>query len=420
MTDSSPSINPRGSLRPTRRALLRGGSGAVASLTSAVTLAACQSNGLGASPGSAPAPADAILAQPRFVRFRGARQAGIAEAPPPAALFVALDLAPQSTIESGRRLMSLLTDEIERMMSGRGGLGEQSPELLAAPTDLTITLGLGRSFFDTLGLGDRAPSWLRPLPAYPTIDRLREEISGGDLMLQICASDPLVVSHVAHRLVRQTAGLTRLRWQQDGFRSATPAPGPGQATRNLFGQVDGTINPVTTGPDDALIWHGADAPDWLRGGSSMVLRRIAMDVTAWDGVDRIARENAVGRRLSDGAPLTATSPDQPADLAKTDALGFTVINRAAHIRRAAAQVPVERILRRPYNYRGTDAKHEPEVGLLFVAFQADPAAQFAPLQQRLAEEDLLNIWTTPVGSAVFAIPRGAQPGETLAETLLAP
>ena len=35
----------------------------------------------------------------------------------------------------------------------------------------------------------------------------------------------------------------------------------------------------------------------------------------------------------------------------------------------------------------------------------------------LAEADLLNTWTTPVGSAVFAIPRGARPGEVLAQDL---
>lgn len=42
-----------------------------------------------------------------------------------------------------------------------------------------------------------------------------------------------------------------------------------------------------------------------------------------------------------------------------------------------------------------------------------------PVQQRLAEKDLLNIWTTPVGSAVFAILPGAREGEILGEALLA-
>ena len=46
--------------------------------------------------------------------------------------------------------------------------------------------------------------------------------------------------------------------------------------------------------------------------------------------------------------------------------------------------------------------------------------QFLPVQRRLAEADLLNLWTTPVGSAVFAVlPRAPLPGEILGEALLA-
>jgi dye decolorizing peroxidase len=41
------------------------------------------------------------------------------------------------------------------------------------------------------------------------------------------------------------------------------------------------------------------------------------------------------------------------------------------------------------------------------------------VQERLAQFDLLNQWTTPVGSATFAIARGVKPGEILAEELFA-
>jgi dye decolorizing peroxidase len=60
----------------------------------------------------------------------------------------------------------------------------------------------------------------------------------------------------------------------------------------------------------------------------------------------------------------------------------------------------------------------PDVGLLFAAYAADIGAQFVPIQQRLAEQDLLNTWTTPVGSAVFALPPGTQPGGWIGEPLL--
>ncbi len=45
-------------------------------------------------------------------------------------------------------------------------------------------------------------------------------------------------------------------------------------------------------------------------------------------------------------------------------------------------------------------------------------AQFVPLQRRLDELDLLNRWTTPVGSAVCAIPPGCAEGGYVGEQLL--
>ncbi|MFP3813568.1 Dyp-type peroxidase, partial [Bacillus sp. SIMBA_005] len=57
-------------------------------------------------------------------------------------------------------------------------------------------------------------------------------------------------------------------------------------------------------------------------------------------------------------------------------------------------------------------------GLLFVSFQADVDAQFVPIQDRLDQLDLLNEWTTPVGSAVFAVPPGCSDGGYIGETIL--
>jgi dye decolorizing peroxidase len=60
---------------------------------------------------------------------------------------------------------------------------------------------------------------------------------------------------------------------------------------------------------------------------------------------------------------------------------------------------------------------ELESGLLWTAYARDLTKQYLPVQKRLAEFDLLNQWTTPVGSAVFAIARGVEPGQILAEEL---
>ena len=346
--------------------------------------------------------------------FRGTHQAGVLEAPPPYAAFVALDLADGADRDAVRRLLTVWTDDIERLMAGRGTLTDLEPELAAVPASLTVTVGVGPR---VVGLaGAEAPDWLAPLPAFPQIDRLEDAWSDGDLLLQVCADSPTTVAHAGRRLTTAVADLATVRWVQRGFRE--PFEGPGVPMRNLLGQVDGTVQPDVTGLDADLLWVGDDGPAWLRGGSSVVVRRIGMRLDDWDRVDRASRENAVGRRLDTGAPVTGGTIDTAADLDATDELGFHVVDDAAHLRRAHATAPHERFLRRPYSYddgQGGDAGS----GLVFVAYQADPVRQFVPVQQRLAEMDLLNLWTVPVGSAVFAVLPGARDGEVLGEAMFA-
>ena len=77
------------------------------------------------------------------------------------------------------------------------------------------------------------------------------------------------------------------------------------------------------------------------------------------------------------------------------------------------------ILRRGYNFTdGSDGSGHLDAGLFFVAFVRDAHKQFVPMQQRLADLDLLNEWTTPIGSAVFAIPPGCAEGEFLGQSVL--
>jgi dye decolorizing peroxidase len=133
----------------------------------------------------------------------------------------------------------------------------------------------------------------------------------------------------------------------------------------------------------------------------------------------MTKEDSIGRRLSDGAPLTGGTEFTAPDYEAVDENGFLVIPPTAHMRLAHATAPSERILRRPYNYDdGVAADGTSDAGLIFVAYQADPAAQFVPIQERLAKSDVLNIWTTPIGSALFAVPGGVQPGEYIGQALL--
>jgi dye decolorizing peroxidase len=57
------------------------------------------------------------------------------------------------------------------------------------------------------------------------------------------------------------------------------------------------------------------------------------------------------------------------------------------------------------------------VGLIWTAYQTDIDKQYLPLQKRLESMDSLNSWTTPIGSAVFALARGVRPGEIIAQEL---
>ncbi len=348
--------------------------------------------------------------------FRGEHQAGIVEDPQPYAAFVAFTLPGRADRNALHRLLIVWTDDIERLMSGRGTLVDQEPELAAVTARLTVTLGVGPRVPNIAGAP--APEWLAPLPSFPTIDRLEKRWGQADLLLQICADSPTTVAHAQRRLITSAGDLAHLQWVQRGFREPF-AVADGVPMRNLLGQIDGTVQPDATGLDADLIWSGADAPAWLHGGSGLVLRRIAMDLDKWDRADRLSRENAIGRRLDTGAPITGHVLGDTPDLDAVDGLGFHVIDDAAHVRRAHG-IGVERFLRRPYSY---DDPPEGETvsnsGLLFAAFCANPLTQFLPVQRRLAEKDLLNLWTTPIGSAVFAILPGAREGEILGQGLVA-
>lgn len=240
-------------------------------------------------------------------------------------------------------------------------------------------------------------------------------------MLQVAAEDPLTVSHAVRMLLKDARAFTRVRWVQPGFRRSPGTVAPGTTMRNLFGQLDGSANAADgTEHFSRVVWI-RDGP--FAGGTSMVIRRIRMDLDGWDEVDRTAREQATGTRLDDGAPLSGGTEDSDADFEAVSVNGFPVIGEFSHMRRANGIDADEHqeIFRRPYNY---DIAPPPglgaisEAGQIFVSFQADLQAQFLPIQQRLDELDLLNQWTTPIGSAVFAIPPGCAEGEFLGQSVL--
>jgi dye decolorizing peroxidase len=417
LTDGSPPARPG----LTRRGLLGGLAVGVGGLAVGAAAGYAVASEPDAPPAATGADGSADALGSETVPFRGAHQAGIETPLQSSATVVALDLRVGVDRAALVRMMGLLTDDIERLASGRPALADPTPELAEVPARLTVTVGFGFGLLVAAGRSDQAPGWLvAGLPQF-SIDRLQDQWSGGDLLLQVSADDPVTVSHALRVLLTDADPFATVRWVQSGFhRPANTAP-QGITGRNLMGQVDGTVNPQPGTADFAsVVWiPEAAEPTWLAGGSSVVVRRIAMDLRTWGGMDVMAKEQAIGRHLADGAPLTGGTEFTAPDYEAVDENGFLVIPPTAHMRLAHASMPTERILRRPYNYDlGTAADGSPDAGLVFVAYQADPAAQFVPIQQRLDGADVLNVWTTPIGSALFAVPPGVAEGEYLGQTLL--
>ena len=347
------------------------------------------------------------------VPWRGLHQAGIDTVPPQAhSAFVGLNLRSRVGRAELIGILKVWTEDIGRLTAG-------APALALRPARLTITVGLGPGVFDAIGLPDRRPSWLAPLPAFE-IDRLEPEFTGGDLILQVCSDDPVTVAHAVRVLTKNVRSLVTIAWTQRGFRRARGTEQSGTTMRNLMGQVDGTVNPAAGSTDfDTLVWDdGSDQP-WMQHGTSMVLRRIRIEMDTWDELDRPGRELSVGRTLDTGAPLTGTSEFDEADFDATDRFGIPVIPPSSHIARARHTREDERIFRRAYNYDDPpDPGSVSNSGLLFASYQRDVLTQFLPIQQRLDEFDALNEWTTPIGSAVFAILPGVVEDGYLGQSLL--
>lgn len=286
---------------------------------------------------------------------------------------------------------------------------------------LTVTVGFGASLFDVrFGLADKMPKALVPFGGLPGEGDMKPDITGGDICVQACADDPQVVFHAIRNLTRIARGTAILRWSQLGFGRAS-ATGTGQTTpRNLFGFKDGTrnIHAEETAVLDADVWVGQETDQaWMRGGSFLVARKIAMIIESWDATELAEQERIFGRRKASGAPLSGgdefTRPDFAAKASvagrrEQSATTIPVIDARAHVRLAAPeQNNGVRILRRGYNY--TDGQDPTtgrlDAGLFFIAFQKD-VGQFRSLQTKLGTNDLLNEYITHIGGGTWACPPG--------------
>ncbi len=394
----------------TRRGFLTG-------TTATAALAAVGGLGVGAFGANAVANSNLdSFAAKRSINFFGNHQMGISEELQAVTNFVAFDIKPEVNREAVLRWMKLITDDIRRLSLGDPVLADPAPQLMLGPARFSAYVGFGYSLFEKLNLRELIPVGFVQLPSFK-IDKLEEKFSGGDVLIHIAADDPVVLAHGTRSLVRDSMPFASVRWVQSGFGHSPGMMPSGVTHRNLMGQVDGTANPAL-GSDDfnQVVWI-EDGPEWIKGGTLLVFRRIAMELDGWDQLGVPAKEEVIGRRISDGAPLTGEREEDTPDLAARHPNGLKVIPDFAHIRRAAP-TSGERIFRRPFSYSsGMTANGSADVGLLWTAYQRDITKQFLPIQQRLEELDLLNRWTTPIGSAEFAIPQGVMEGEVIGERL---
>ncbi len=411
----------RNSLQSSRRRFLVAAGGAVAGSSLLARNA----------PAAASVEPEPAPARNKVEPFFGPHQGGIATAPTQLqTYFAAFDLQTDKAAD----IVTLLrrwTDLSARLAAGAAGAGQpvsvlssDSGDVLDLPASrLTITFGFGPTLFekdgkDRYGLKRKRPEALVDLPRFAG-EQLVEGQTGGDISVQACSDDPQVAFHAVRRLAHVGEGIASIRWAQSGFF----ANSSGKTPRNLMGFKDGTINPPVSSPEamEKFVWVGGEGPDWMRGGSYVVARRIRIALQHWDRMDLGFQEATMGRSKYSGAPLGAKNESDPFDFAAVDKDGNSIIPINAHVRLAApASNDGAQILRRGYSYNnGVSflAERWPpwrqgieyDAGTFFICYQRDPRTGFIKIFDMLSKIDALNQFTTHVGSGVFACPPGAQP-----------
>lgn len=353
--------------------------------------------------------------------FYGERQQGILTPQQSYVYFLVMDLAVED-LNAVREVFQTWTGYAAQLTQGRNvrpyGENQFVPPIDTGEADdlsaygLTLTFGVSPSFLKKLGLQKRAPKEFQDLPLFAR-DQLRPQWTGGDICIQSCANDAQVAFHAVRQLVRVARANVTMKWSQAGFISADRAS---DTPRNLFGFKDGTANANTLKEPEKWLW--VSEPDWLRGGSYLIVRKIAMHLETWDRTSYREQVRTFGRDRATGAPMGYGKDEfEPLDLARKDARGQAVISEDSHS--ALANATGRQMLRRAYSW--SDGIHprtgQFDSGLLFLCYQKNPQ-QFIDIQSALGNVDRLNEYITHVGSGLFACFPGVREGEYLGQRLL--
>ena len=374
-------------------------------------------------------------------RFWGAHQPGIVEPMQRHTYFVAFDV----TAKDRAALIDILKTWTTIAQAAMSQPERFDPKANPAMPDqvsgesvglglgnLTVNFGFGPSLFeqngvDRFGIGSKRPEALVDLPRFAG-DQLIPERTGGDLFVQVCADDVMVVESTIRRFARAAKDVAEMRWGQPGFaggfqKNTTP--------RNQMGFLDGTINvqPNDPGAMNKHVWVGSEGPQWLQGGTYMVIRPIRISLEHWDDMKIAFQEETMGRHKVTGAPIGKRREKEALALDRVDKDGNPVTAEFSHAAMSAPEMNGgAEIYRRAYNYDNGIARFAErwppwrqlmtfDAGLLFQCYQRDPRSGFIKIFAKMAQFDMLQQFTTHVGGGVFACPHGVVPGQYIGQDL---
>ncbi|MFB7597109.1 Dyp-type peroxidase [Streptomyces sp. NPDC056160] len=262
------------------------------------------------------------------------------------------------------------------------------------PGDLTVTVGVGPRLVRTAGVS--LPGAI-DLPEFSR-ERMDPRARGGDLLMQICAGDALLLPVVAAALVDQAGERIHERWRQSARRGANVPMGNGlTAPRNPLGFIDGIVGPHTAAEQERDLWLAG--PPAVAGGTLAVLRRMELDLPRFAALSVAEQEAVFGRRRASGVPLSGGTVASGPELGAKTADGRYVVPADAHVRRAnPAVVGTGLMLRRSYSI------DDPAPGLLFISFQNDLRTFTATLTHMDTSDALLSFTTTTAGATFLILP----------------
>ncbi|MEJ6014024.1 Dyp-type peroxidase [Corynebacterium sp. H127] len=356
------------------------------------------------------------------VPFRGQHQSGILTPAQQQMILVAFDMT-ATLREDLIDLLTKWTTAAERMQAGelintpkarRDVPPDDTGEAMGySAASLSITFGFGASLFEHSTKGDRyqlahrMPEPLRGGIPRMSAEYLNQDASHGDLIIQICGEDPMVVLHALHQFKRIAFGLASVRWVQLGYGRTSSTSEDQETPRNLFGFKDGTSNIVAEEPDSELNKHlWISDGSWADGGSYLCLRKIKMMMEVWDELSLDTQENVFGRDKNEGAPLSGGEEFTPPEFQ------HPAMDPKSHVTLMhPSNNGGARMLRRGYNYtEGIDYLGRLNAGLVFIAYVANPQTNFIPVLSRMTD-DLLTEYIQHVATGLYLVPGGIKEGD---------